>query len=104
MALPLLKPIGLSAHDFDRLTQALNRSLKLTNSISAIQTNAEGILNELKVTDEILKFLPEIKQELVEVEKKYRGEKFTNIVESCVEEIRTALNKIKEGNNAYDVE
>lgn len=83
--------------------KALNRNLKLADSIATIQTNAEGVLKELRVTDEILKYLPEIKEELDEVEKNCRGERFKGIINRCVEEIRTELNKVKEMERQYDI-
>lgn len=71
--------------------------------MSRVQADTISILTELKVTDEILKYLPEIKEELDEVEKKHRGECFKAKMESFVEEIRETLNKTKEREQQYDV-
>nr|DAO60418.1 MAG TPA: phosphoprotein [Caudoviricetes sp.] len=68
----------------------------LSISMSRVQADTISILTELKVTDEILKYLPEIKEELDAVEKKHRGECFKAKIESFVEEIRETLNKTKE--------
>ena len=103
MALPQLKPIRLSGNDFKRLMKAVNRSSDLSISMSRVQADTISILTELKVTDEILKYLPEIKEELDEVEKKYRGECFKAKIKSFVEEIRETLNKTKEREQQYDV-
>lgn len=103
MSLPQLKPIRLSGNDFSRLMKAVNRSSDLSISMSRVQADTISILTELKVTDEILKYLPEIKEELDEVEKKHRGECFKAKIESFVEEIRETLNKTKEREQQYDV-
>lgn len=103
MALPPLKPILLSGDDFSRLMRALNRSLDLADSIARIQTNTENILNELRVTDEILKYLPAIKKELDELKEKRRGEDFNDLMLSYIKEIKIALNKTKEREQQYDV-
>lgn len=103
MALPPLKPILLSGDDFSRLMRALNRSLDLADSIAAIQMNAYNILSELRVTDEILKYIPAIKEELDEVKGKYRGEDFNDQMLSYIKEIKIALDKTKEREQQYDV-
>lgn len=103
MALPPLKPILLSSDDFSSLMRALKRSLDLASDIARIQTNAENILTELRVTDEILKYLPAIKEELDEIKEKHRREDFNDQMLGYIKEIKIALDKTKEREQQYDV-